>query len=91
MVISYEMRNIRLAVRLPPPATVPGAPHTMPVLPLNDPRPLPAASDLVGWLSALLDAAWSRDDMPLARVIAGVVDDLARAQRAGAGVVQRAA
>ena len=51
----------------------------MPDALLNSPPPAEtgkAAADLADWLGGLLDMARNRDDAPLARLIAGVVDDL---------------
>lgn len=49
----------------------------------NSPSPADAdpspATDVAGWLGNLLDAARDREDAPLARLIAGVIDDFRRA------------
>ena len=37
------------------------------------------AADLAEWLGGLLDAAREREDAPLSRLIAGVMDDLRKA------------
>lgn len=39
------------------------------------------ASDVADWLGGLLESARDRGDAPLARLIAGVVDDLRAAGR----------
>lgn len=39
------------------------------------------AADVVRWLDELLDAARGRRDAPLARLIAGLMDDLANVTR----------
>lgn len=47
----------------------------------SPPAPAPGietAIGLVGWLDDLLDMARVREDAPLARLIAGVMDDLGR-------------
>lgn len=53
---------------------------------LNSPPPasgsaIETAISLVGWLDDLLDLARARDDAPLAKLIAGVMDDLGRAAK----------
>ena len=56
----------------------------MPDVLLNNPSPGGAnkvMTDLAGWLSDLLDAARNREDAPLARLIADVMDDLGRATK----------
>lgn len=41
----------------------------------------PAAAGVAGWLCDLLDMACDREDAPLARLIAGVMDDLGNTSR----------
>lgn len=55
---------------------------------LNTPPPADGANrdpaaNVAGWLGDLLDAARGRDDAPLARLIAGVMDDLRKAGGGG--------
>ena len=57
----------------------------MPDVLLNSPPPSPAGADptpaveVAEWLGGLLDTARDREDAPLARLIAGVMDDLRKA------------
>lgn len=47
----------------------------------NAPPPAGAdrsAADVADWLGGLLDMARTREDAPLARLVAGVMDDLRR-------------
>ena len=56
----------------------------MPDVLLNSPPPADNANrkpavDLADWLGGLLDMARDREDAPLSRLIAGVMDDLRKA------------
>lgn len=59
--------------------TVPDALHLPSQPPLRTDRE--GADGLTGWLGALLDEARDREDASLARLVAGVIDDVTAAAR----------